>query len=186
MPPAKKTTGTTRKPRRTQKKFYRNLREIPVGFRLKESDRRVDLAPRGQRGDIVAIAKDDKNDPIFIGNEGLIFEVISQEEANIVIEKQQTNVQKESRHSALDTIRNERGEAYDDGAVRIASEAEAQGKGVAPLDEEGNLIIDRNVGIRRAAVPGSTDYELPHVPDSVAPEDQAEYLKELRSKTTRG
>jgi hypothetical protein len=187
MPTAKKKApGTQRKaPRRTSKKYYRNLREVPVGFRLTESDRRVDLAPRGQRGDIAAIVKEDQSDPIFAANEGLIFEIITQEEADLVIEKQQTNIQKEPRHTALDSIRNEHGDPYEDDAVRLASEEEAQGKAVAPLDGEGNLIIDRNVGIRRAAVPGSTDYELPHIPDSVNPEDQGEYLKDLRAKTQR-
>jgi hypothetical protein len=186
MATPKKAPGTKKRaPRRTSKKFYRNLREVPVGFRLKESDRRVDLAARGQRNDTAPISKDDLEDPIFLANEGLIFEVITQEEANLVVEKQNTNIQKQPRHSALDTIRNERGEVYDDDAVRLDKSEAVTGKPVAPLDEEGNLIIDRNVGIRRAHVPGGEGYELPHIPDSVAPEDQAQYLHDLRAKTQR-
>ncbi len=194
----KKTTTSAKKkaaPRGTAQKHYRNLRHTPVGIRLRESDRKIELAPRGQRGDIAPIRKTEKDDPDFIVNKDLLFEVISDEEAKLITEKQAINQQTQQVHPALSTIRNELGEEYGEDALKITVE-EDKSKTVAYTEEAaegvGNIVVDRGVGIRRAPVPGSTDYELPHIPDSVDPEAQADYrakhaqeLKDLGLKVVR-
>lgn len=176
----KKTTAAKKTaPRRTAQKHYRNLRYTPVGIRLKESDRRLELAPRGQRGDIAPVKKSESSDPDYIANKDILFEIISDEEATLILEKQATNQQTPTQHPALREIRNELGDEYEDDSVKITVE-EDNSKTVAHLDEVaegvGNIVVDRGVGIRRAEVPGSTDYELPNIPDSVDPEQQADYL----------
>lgn len=175
-------------PRRTQQKHYRNIRYTPANFRLKELGRRVELAPRGQRGDIVPIKKGEQGDPDFIANKDLIFEVITDEEAKEVIAKQSTNQQGgRQRHPSLDILRSETGKEYADDAIKLDSSTnEDKGRVVAYTREVaegvGDVIIDRDVGIRRAEVPGSADYNLPNVPDSVSPEEQAAYLADAKAK----
>ena len=201
MAAAKKTTksskaksSTTKKkaaPRRTQQKYYRNLRAVPVGLRLEESDRKINLAARGQRGDIAPVKKGEANDPIYLSNVDMLFEVITKEEADAIIEKQATNIQDARRtHPAWDNIRRPDGEQYDQEEIRREAPEESQGYTIAQLDEEGNVPLERQgqkgIQIKRAALPGSEDNPLPDIPDGVAPEDQANYLHELRASKTVG
>lgn len=186
---APKKPKTAAKPRRTQQKHYRNLQNVPISFRLNESDRKVTLAARGQRGDVDVIKKGEMQDPIFLANRDLIFEVITAEEAKVVIEKQSTNISEHRSHPAWDTIRTPTGEEYNQSEVRLEDQALSTG---APLDvevQDGNIVLERQgqkgVQIKRAALPGSEDRPLPHIPDSVAPEDQAQYLSDLRANTTK-
>jgi hypothetical protein len=96
----------------------------------------------------------------------------------LITEKQAINQQTQKVHPALSQIRNELGEEYDEDALKITVE-EDKSKTVAYTEETaegvGNIVIDRGVGIRRAPVPGSEDYDLPKIPDSVDPEAQADY-----------
>lgn len=173
------------KPRRTQQKYIRNIRNVHVSLRLGDSDRRIELAPRGQRGDMSPLKKGDQSDEIYIANQGL-FEVITAEEANDLATKQTTNEQRQ-RHPALATIRNAHGKEYEEDSINTkASENEDKSRVVAYTDKQaegvGNIVIDRNVGIRRAPLPGTEDYSLPPVPDSVDPEDQAQWLADERAR----
>src|SRR5688572_22015155 len=142
------TKGTTRRkssPRRSQQLYYRNLRGVPVSWRFTESDRRVALAPRGQRNDLTPVKKGEQQEPEFINNKGLIFEVITAEEAKIIADKQTTNAQ-QGIHPALQQIRNQHGKEYEGDVVRVNPEKGQQGKKVAALNDEGQIEFE-NKGI---------------------------------------
>lgn len=187
MPTSSKKKAT---PRRTTQKHYRNIREIPASFRLEESDRKISLAPRGQRGDLAPIKKGELQDPVFLANKDLLFQVVTDEEAKAIIEKQTTNQQSDRRHPSLEVIRNANGDEYDNESVRVAGNPDDLGVVIQDNLEDGQIPMARQgtngVQITRSRVPGTEDNPLQHVPDSVSPEDQAEYLRNLRSKTTRG
>lgn len=178
MATKKTTTKSKSAPRRTKQKHYRNLRYTPVSIRLKELDRKIALQPRGQRGDIAPLKSGETSDPDFIANKDILFEVITDEEAKQIVEKQTTNQQAKAVHPALREMRNERGEEYADGALKVEIE-EDRSKVVAYTEEVaegvGNVVVDRGIGIRRAPVPGSVDRPSEPIPDSIGPEEQAEY-----------
>jgi hypothetical protein len=175
----KKGTAQKKTPakRKAQDRYVRNIRNVRVTLRAQ--DRRIDLAPRGQRNDLAPLNKGDKDDENFMADLGSLFELITKAEAEQVREKQSTNRQAQ-HHAARDIIRNEHGDPYEDDAITVEEEFnQEQGKAVAPLDDQGHLTIDRT-GIRRAEIPGSQENPLPEIPDSIAPEDQAEYLRTLK------
>jgi hypothetical protein len=196
---AKKTT-TRRKstPRRSQQLYYRNLRAVPVSFRFTnaDKDRRVALAPRGQRGDLAPVKKDEKDEPEYINNQGLIFEIITAEEAKIIADKQVTNAQK-GVHPALQQIRNQHGEHYESPeVVRVNPEKGKQGRKVAPLNEEGQIEFENKgilqqgsqisggLSIRRSSeFPGGEGYQSDiQVPEDISPEEQAEWVRNRRQE----
>jgi hypothetical protein len=151
-------------PRKKAPGYIRNLRYVPCGLRL-GTGRRIDLQPRGQRGDLVPIKEEEREDEIFLGNEGLLFEVISATEAQKVLTKQTHNQQ--ARHPALDAMRNEIGEPYESGVV-VEESNEEQGRVVATVSDRGM--------IHRFKAPGTVDQPLPKIPDSVPPEEQADWV----------
>lgn len=178
---ATKKTATKAAPKKRAKpqpKVIRNLRNLHVS--VFPQKRRVELAPRGQRNDLAPLEKGDLSDAGFLADKDVLFEIITQGEADKVTAKQATNIQ-QARHPALDMIRNDKGERYEDGAVKMEQNSEAQGKVVADLTSEksrGTTKFDWGVGIQRAAVPGSVDHETTRIPDTVAPEDQAAWRNE--------
>lgn len=145
-------------------KYIRSIRYVPVGVRL-GTGRRINLQPRGMRGDCAPVSKDEMQDEIFLGNVGLLFEVIPAAEAADVISKQTTNQQ--SAHPALSQLRNSKGDEYERGVV-IEENFEDQGKKVA-------LVSDRGM-IQRFKAPGTTDQPLPEVPSDVPPEEVADWV----------
>lgn len=151
-------------PRKKKQEFIRNTRYVPVGVRL-GSGRRIDLQPRGMRGDTAPVSEDEMNDEIFLGNLDVVFEVISDTDAKEVIKKQTTNQQKV--HPALHHLRNERGEQYDKGVV-VQEQHEAHGYDVGSINERGM--------ITRFKAPGTVDHNLPEVPSDVPPEQAADWL----------
>lgn len=144
--------------------FIRNIRQVPVGMRL-GTGRRIDLRPRGQRGDTVPLKPEEELDEIFIANIGLLFEVISAEESKKIIAKQVTNQQ--SVHPALATIRNEYGKEYTNGVVMVEETSEERPT-IATVDERGM--------ITRFKAPGTTDKPLPEIPSYVPPEEAADWI----------
>jgi hypothetical protein len=135
---AKKTPAKAAAPRST-KKFLRNLTGYEVGIRLERQERpkkRHDLKPRGQRGDLVLLQKDDLSDPAVTENVALgVVEVITEAEARRVIEGQSTN-QQQSVHPSLAIIKNELGEPIT--TVTLEADEADRGTVVANL-EDGNL-----------------------------------------------
>jgi hypothetical protein len=184
MATQKKAPAKKAAPKKQELKHIRNLRNVHVSLHAK--GRRIDLAARGQRGDIAVLERGDKSDGQFMNDQGVLFELISKADADAAVEKQATNMH-QARHPALDIIRNSQGDPYEEGAVRIEEEAEAQGKVVAELDgeEQRGTRFEWGVGIRRAAVPGSADRAAPDIPDSVAPEEQAAYRLEHAEEQAR-
>lgn len=152
--------------RRNLPKYVRNLYGSPASVRL-ENGRRITLNPRGNRGDLVPLKKDEETDAKISLNEGLLFEIISGTEAEKIIAKQSTN-QQSRQASTLSKVTNSRGDAYE-GEVIIEESLEKQGTKVADL-EKGNVVIDRGVGIRRMTVPGSDTHK-----DAVPSEDIARH-----------
>ena len=127
---------TERKTRST-KKWVRNLRQMEVGFRLKESNDRIDLKPRGYRGDMTPLNRAQLNDPQVERNEGLLFEIITDSEAQKILEKQHINAQK-AKHPALNTLRNSKDLPMEDVSLELSNEEQAIL--VAQLKEEGRQI----------------------------------------------
>lgn len=153
--------ATTRKPATSTQKFIRNIRGVNVRVTF-ESGRRVQLEPRGQRGDMVAVSKDEQNDSSFLGNLGILYEVISSKDANDIRTKQFTNASSHpNRPEAL--LTNQLGENIT--STGIQDSFESQGKVIATLNEtvgdtpreQKSTQIIRGVNPERAAVPGSVD-----------------------------
>jgi hypothetical protein len=168
MPP-RKTTEAAEKPaarkRANPQKWVRNLTLAQVAFRIGGSDgRRVELKPRGHRGDLAQVSKEELSQLADVDS---IYEVITDTEAKTILSKQTTNQQ--AYHPALNAIRNSKGEQYQQ-AVVVATEEEAQGITVAHIEgndpyegNKKNIKVERVsttdvMGPKRVAVPGSTEY----------------------------
>lgn len=160
--PAKKNT----------QKFIRNVRAIPVSIRL-DTGRKIELRPRGQRGDTVPVSDEEMQDDKFVGNADLLFEILTHSEGKNVIGKQTTNQQ--AAHPALSQIRNERGEEYTRGVV-VEENFQDQGKVVGVVDERGS--------IQRFRAPGSVENPLPNIPSDVPAEEVSDWV--ARQKNVEG
>lgn len=203
MPPANKATtkSSTRKktssstPRRTKQYYYLNLRNVPVAWRFEESDRRVALAARGQRGSYAPVKKGEDTEAAYINNKGLLFEIITAEEAKLIGEKQDTN-RNGQVHPALQQIRNQLGEPYEGEVVRVNPEKGKQGRVVADLNEEGQIEFENKglvqtgtqisggLSIKRSSeFPGGEGYQSDiRVPEDISPEEQAEWVRNRRQE----
>lgn len=132
MPPAKKPAT---KKRASTQKWIRNTRGVQVSIRL-DTGRRIELLPRGRRGDAVPVSAAEMKDEKFILNKGLLFEIITENEAVQVAEKQDTN--RLQVHPAMSQIRNAKGEKYE-GDVKMETEEQAQGTVVGQVDDRGMI-----------------------------------------------
>lgn len=164
--PAKKIT------QKDIQQYIRNVRHVPVSIRL-DTGRKIELRPRGQRGDTVPVNSEEMQDEKFIGNQDLLFELLTNAEGKNVYKKQVNNQQ--SVHPALSQIRNERGEEYTKGVV-VEENFQDQGKAVAVVDERGQ--------IQRFRAPGSVDNPLPEIPSDVPAEEISDWL--ARQKNIEG
>lgn len=147
---AKKKTAAAAKPKKKtdSTKFVRNIRNITVRATL-DNDRRIELKPRGQRGDLASLAKDEVNDSRVIENIGMIWEVISAAEAQEILHKQATNQQ--VTPTALDHMLNEYGQPYQQ-EVKLEEAFEQQGETVATLEEDGDgRFVQNRTSIVRGA-----------------------------------
>lgn len=134
--------------------YVRNVTFTEFNLRLdrQTEKRRVQLKARGTPGDMHPLKDEDLDDPILKRNLQLgIIEVIPAGEANLVMEKQTHNAGPRV-HPALALLRNERGEAYGQGAVRVEAEFNSQGITVATLDpaQQQGHIHDKRVQVTRA------------------------------------
>lgn len=153
--PAKKK-AEPKKRAASQQKYIRNTLGSPISIRL-DNGRKIELKPRGQRGDTAPVSAVEIKDDKYVQNNGLIFETITSVEAGKVTDKQLTNQQAE--HPTMKAIRNAKGEAYENSNITVDKPFDEQSTTVAQL-EDGQVIIDRGQGIRRANVPGSQDHDL--------------------------
>lgn len=167
--------------------FIRNRYHTEVSLRFERHDgkRRIELKPRGQRGDFAPIQPADLNEPVLIDNVNIgLIELISAGEAAEIASKQTTNQQKV--HPALAVLRNELGEEYGDDAIKLEIPFEQQGVVVAEL-QDGQVVVDNGTGIRRKRAPGqepaSPDYIAGGAPTHHAPAgEEAAYLSDLRAR----
>lgn len=180
MPPAKKTSAKKSRPRSTAK-YIRNLHAVPVSLRFSEqtSGRRIELRPRGERGDIQKVNKDELEDTIFMLNQDSLFELLTANQAADTLEKQTWNQQK--RSPIVDMLRNELGEPIDSVVMKKSPQEEAIT--VAHIEQTGATnrlqqgeVIHRGIEVKRAPVPGSQDNPGPQVPDHIDPEHAADWV----------
>jgi hypothetical protein len=181
--PAKKTAA---KRTSSSKKFIRNTNYSPFRIRLERHDqgkKPIHLAPRGTRGDLAPILKEDLSDPDLQANLALgVIEIITEAEAIEVAKKQTVNQQ--AVHPALAALKNEKGEEYGDNALVLEKSDEERGVVVAELTD-GNITVDGRSGIQRrkpGEAPGTPQTvvgaELNHLPEG----REAEYLSDVNAR----
>jgi hypothetical protein len=179
MPSKKDSTGAeaakpARRPRSTQK-YIRNLYGTPVGLRLAGGER-IDLRPRGQRGDLCAVTKEQEKDTKLLLNVNLLVEVITEAEAAKVIEGQNTN--QRAHHPALQMLRDEFGDPYAQDDVEVTQDPQDAGEVVAQL-VDGNIVTQRVPGKGQQMVRGPRSVG-PKVATDIAGGD-AEFAQLLRA-----
>lgn len=116
--------------------YVRNAYPAPFNLRLdrQTESRRIQLKPRGTPGDLHPLKDEDLKDPVLKSNLAIgLIEVIPAGEAAMIIERQTTNLTHRV-HTPLQIIRNEKGEMYKQGAVKVEAEFNSQGVTVAHID----------------------------------------------------
>lgn len=178
-------------------RYIRNLRGINARVSL-ISGRRIEFEPRGQRGDLAAVTKEERQDPLYLQNRGVIFEEIDQPTAMEIISKQQINAS--APHPTLmDHLRNEQGEAYEQRDVHVEIAKERQGFTVAEIaadtgdrhvsaNPEGE-VVRHAAGPEQVQVPGSVGHpatnEMASLPDDISAEEVREFLEWKRAQKLR-
>lgn len=118
---------------KTGPKWVRNGYHAPFSIRLQRQDKkeRIDLQPRGQRGDMFPLQPGDESDHIMISNlqTGLI-ELIGDGQAKRIAEGQTTNIQQ--HNTTLAMIVNETGEPIN--KLTVETEYNQQGVVVGYVD----------------------------------------------------
>lgn len=155
---AAKAKPVAKKPASTSK-YIRNLLGIDVRVTF-DSGRRIELSPRGQRGDMVAVSKEEMDDPIFLNNLSSLYEVISGAEATKVRDKQLTNVSTFNSPRPEQIIKNEQDKDIEFTGMEPSNEEISIP--VGKLEEVETRYtkgpqVTRNVGPERVSVPGSID-----------------------------
>jgi len=125
---------------RSVQKYLRNLYGSPAYLTL-QSKRRIEFAPRGMRGDLQPITKEEAKDPAVLLNVGVLVEIVSEAEALKTMEKMATNQQ--AVHPALRMV----------GQENVEMDVLAENEGVVAAQlEDGQVVIKpgKNGGIQRA------------------------------------
>ena len=112
-------------------KWVRNLYGSTFCLRLQRQDKkqRIELQPRGMRGDMFPLEPGDENDHLLLSNIGFV-EVIGNGEARKITEGQTHNIQK--TNSTLAMITNELGEPIN--KLTVETEFNSQGVVVGYID----------------------------------------------------
>jgi hypothetical protein len=120
------------------------------------------------------VSKVELEDPRVQANIDLIFEVLTEAQVKKVWEDQLTNQQ--AHHPAMETLRNDKGEAFDNPSIVVKEQTfNDQGVTVAEL-ADGQMVIDRGMGIQRFTGVGTQDNPIPQVPQDVPADQQADWL----------
>ena len=152
-------------------KHIRNVLGVDVRLTF-DSGRRIELAPRGQRGDMVAVSKEELDDPIFLNNLSSLYEVITNAEATKIREKQFTNVSTYNSPRPEQIIKSEQGNditfagmepSNEDISIPVGSLVETETRYTTGTE------VSRSVQPERANVPGSASLDQYGNPVSVAP-----------------
>lgn len=174
--------------------YVRNVRNIPVSLRLTNTtNRRIELEPRGNRQDMSSISDEEFYDQILLSNVGYIIEVISADKARDIITKQYTNAAPGQRQqSLLDMITDETGKPVTGASLEKSNVEGAITVGRIDEIEHGSGHVAKSESISRVTAedrermlnptqrgfhaPGSTTSPIPLVPDSIPPEQHADWL----------
>jgi len=143
---AKKATKKKASPGpKNTRKYIRNLHHGAGGARLGLADgSELQLAPRGQVGDLILVGEDQQQDPLYQRNKDFLFEELTVEQGLEVIDKQNINAQA-FRSSPLEHITNENGEAYTR-PVNVTQTYESQGQVVGAISPAGSGVSSQNTG----------------------------------------
>lgn len=136
-PAAKKKTAP---PKQDTARFVRNIRNITVRCTL-ENGRRIELKPRGERGDMASLSEEETNDARVIENVGMIWELLGSQQAQDILHKQSTNQQVSP--TAFDQLLNEYGKPYE-GDATVEKAFEEQGEVVANVEDTGDGRFTQN------------------------------------------
>jgi hypothetical protein len=142
------------KANKTGPTWVRNCYRSEFSLRLErqEDKKRIELKPRGQRGDLFPLQPGDEFDQILVANlhTGLI-ELIPDGEAKIILSKQTNNLQR--FHTPLAILTNEYGENKGEMKLNVAEEYNKQGVVVGivpPQDPRGGSNVPKGpLGIAR-------------------------------------
>lgn len=201
--PTKTASKSTTAPSTSKSLHYiRNLHNMAGGarFDLALNSVRIDLRPRGQRGDMRPVTQEMIDDPVYQFNKGIIFEEIPFDAGQEIIRKQAINQQ--SGPDTFDLLTNEYGQKYKQVRATVTAPFEQQGQVVANIapaadgrNTTGNVELDRAVvpqdyfgngqlGPEQVEVPGSAP--APFNPDVYPPglteEQQALYAATPREQ----
>lgn len=152
--PASRKRTTTPKPKATGQtdfgvRYVYNLRAIPCRVTL-ATGREIYLEPRGQRGDLDIVNVDEQQDPRYLANKDLLFQVITPAQAEGIIAGQQTNA-KTAEHPAWAHLRNAQDKPYEQRHTHIEEAFERQGVVVGHVAETGaGRFTDKNFEVSRA------------------------------------
>jgi hypothetical protein len=116
--------------------YVRNLTNVPFSVRLdrQTESRRIELKARGNPGDMHPLQDDDRKDPVLLRNINIgAVEIVPAGEANEIMGKQTFNMGPR-QHTPSAILRNAKGEAYADGAIKTEIEWGQKGITVATLD----------------------------------------------------
>lgn len=147
-----KSTAPKRRRKPSQQKYVRNLLGVPVAVRLR-TNRRIELAPRGMRGDILPINSDEQKDEIYLLNINRLFECITEDDVQDIVAKQATNQQQE--HPAFAQLRNHLGQEYERREVVIDRQQDRDVV-VGQVKPDGTVVQD-GLNVTRAELPGTVD-----------------------------
>jgi hypothetical protein len=115
--------------------WVRNAYPAPFSIRLErqEKKKRIELKARGHRGDLFPLQDGDLDDPNLQSNLNTGFiEIVPNGEAKNILSKQTQNLQR--AHVPIAILRNEKGEPYNPGSLKLEAEFNSQGVVVAYED----------------------------------------------------
>lgn len=117
--------------------WVRSAYNAPFSLRLErqsEGKKRIELKPRGQRGDMFPLQPEDLNDAGLQTNVEIgLIEIIGDGDAKAIVTKQTQNLQR--THTPLALLRNEKGEEYTPDAFKVEAEFNSQGVVVGVVDQ---------------------------------------------------
>ena len=143
----------------------RNIHNGPVRVRLhneeKDTSRNVRLSARGQRGDIARVSDAERQSSDYISNLFVLFEPISQSQADAIMTAQTHNQQ--TVHPALSGLTNENGQNMSQTELIVEPEYNKEQSFVVATEkksadgrfEKERTVIERVLGPPRAALPGT-------------------------------
>lgn len=149
-------------------KYVRNLLTSPFHLRLqrqnqKDGIRRIELKPRGVRGDMHPLEPGDENDPTLAGSLGYV-EIIGFGTAQKVQQGQTHNIQK--TNTTLAMITNELGEPIN--KFTVETEYNQQGVTVAYIDPVQHAKLEQGEFGRSKSPLGDLSRQQPQQPDLVS------------------